>query len=69
LRKLIAHRGADVLCSDPHVRDPRLVPLEVVLEEADLLVVGAPHSAYRGLDLSGHEVADIWNITGAGITL
>ena len=29
-------------------QDDRLVPLDCVLEESDILVLGAPHSAYRG---------------------
>ena len=36
LRKLLAWAGARVLCTDPYVRDDRLVPLETVLAEADI---------------------------------
>ena len=38
-----------VLCTDPYVPDPELVPLEEVLDQADLLIVGTPHDCYRGL--------------------
>jgi len=69
LRKLFEWAGARVVCTDPYVRDDRLVPLEEVLAVADILVIGAPHRAYRSLDLSGREVVDIWNATGAGIRL
>lgn len=69
LRKLLGWAGATVLATDPYVVDERLVPLEEVLERSDILVVGAPHRAYRSLDLSGREVVDIWNATGAGIRL
>ena len=34
------------------------------MNQPDVLVIGAPHRAYRGLDLAGREVADIWGITG-----
>ena len=38
-----------VLCTDPYVTtDADLVPLDEVLAEADLLVIGAPHRAYAG---------------------
>lgn len=68
LRKLLVWSGAHVLCTDPYVIDPRLVPLETVLAEAEILVVGAPHRLYRDLDLSGREIVDIWGALG-GIRL
>ncbi|HEY6569354.1 MAG TPA: nucleotide sugar dehydrogenase [Candidatus Limnocylindrales bacterium] len=69
LRKLLEWAGARVLCADPYVTDDRLSPLEDVLEGSEILVIGAPHRAYRSLDLAGREVVDIWNATGAGIRL
>ncbi len=69
LRKLLGWAGATVLATDPYVEDHRLVALEDVLERSDILVVGAPHRAYRSLDLSGREVVDIWDATGGGIRL
>ena len=69
LRKLLEWTGARVMCTDPYVSDDRLSPLEVVLAESDILVLGAPHRAYRALDLEGREVVDIWNATGTGIRL
>jgi len=67
LRKLLRWTGARVLATDPYVRDDTLVPLETVLAEAEILVIGAPHRAYRELDLGGRQVVDIWGATGAGI--
>jgi UDP-N-acetyl-D-mannosaminuronic acid dehydrogenase len=69
LRTLLQWAGATVLCTDPYVTDDRLVPLEEVLEHSEILVIGAPHKAYRSLDLAGREVVDIWNATGGGIRL
>ena len=69
LRKLLEWTGARVLCTDPHVIDSRLSPLDEVLDQSDVLVIGAPHRAYRSLDLGGREVVDIWNATGDGIRL
>jgi UDP-N-acetyl-D-mannosaminuronic acid dehydrogenase len=69
LRKLAAFKGADVICTDPYVPDPQLRPLDEVLEQADVLVVGAPHKVYRDLRLDGREVVDIWGLTGRGIVL
>jgi UDP-N-acetyl-D-mannosaminuronic acid dehydrogenase len=64
IRKLAAFKGARVLCTDPFVKDPSFVPLEKVVAESDILVIAAPHKAYHKLDLEGHEVVDVWGITG-----
>jgi UDP-N-acetyl-D-mannosaminuronic acid dehydrogenase len=69
LRKLLEWAGATVLATDPYVVDERLVPLETVLAGGEILVIGAPHRAYRALDLGDREVVDIWNATGDGIRL
>jgi UDP-N-acetyl-D-mannosaminuronic acid dehydrogenase len=64
LKQIFRFKAKDVLCTDPHVRsDPDLVPLERVLKEADLLVVGAPHQAYQDLQ-ARVPVIDIWNVVG-----
>jgi UDP-N-acetyl-D-mannosaminuronic acid dehydrogenase len=64
LRKLAAFKGAQVLCSDPYVHDPTFAPLEKVIQESDIIVIAAPHKAYRKLNLGEREVVDIWGITG-----
>jgi UDP-N-acetyl-D-mannosaminuronic acid dehydrogenase len=69
LRKLLTWAGARVVCTDPYVNDPRLTTLDCVLEESDILVLGAPHKAYRGLHLGGKDVVDVWGALGSGIKL
>ncbi|MFP5341762.1 MAG: nucleotide sugar dehydrogenase [Candidatus Limnocylindria bacterium] len=69
LRKLLAWAGARVLATDPYVDDDRLVPLETVLTESDLVVLGAPHRAYRELEIGGKDVIDVWGALGRGIRL
>jgi UDP-N-acetyl-D-mannosaminuronic acid dehydrogenase len=64
LRKLAAFKGARVMCTDPFIEDPTFESQEDVLRESDVLVIAAPHRAYRTLDLGGREVVDIWGITG-----
>lgn len=67
LRRVLRQRGARVLCTDPYVSvDDDLVPLEQVLEEADALVIAAPHSSYASLD-PRQPVVDIWNLLGGGV--
>jgi UDP-N-acetyl-D-mannosaminuronic acid dehydrogenase len=69
LRRILAFKAGRVLCTDPYVRvDPKLVPLEQVLAESDLLVIGAPHPEYRNL-VTDKPVADVWNILGDGVLI
>src|SRR3954453_2893674 len=69
LRKLLQWAGATVLCTDPYVRDDRLIPLDQVLEQSEIIVIGAPHRAYRALDLGERELVDIWDIAGSGFRI
>jgi UDP-N-acetyl-D-mannosaminuronic acid dehydrogenase len=68
LRKLLVWSGARVLCTDPYVADPRLVPLDKVVAEAEILVLGVPHRVYRDAKLGDRELIDIWGALG-GIRL
>ena len=69
LKRILRFKAAEVLCTDPHVTvDPSLVPLEEVLERADLLVIATPHAAYRGLE-ARQPVVDIWNLLGGGVVI
>ncbi len=69
LRKLLAWAGARVLCTDPYVPDARLVDVEAVTGGSDILILGVPHKAYRGLNVGGKDVVDIWGALGEGIRL
>ena len=69
LKRILGFKGATVLCTDPFVRsDPNVIPLADVLAKADLLIVAAPHGAYRELQ-TAVPVVDIWGITGAGVKI
>jgi len=69
LRKLLAWAGATVVCTDPYVRDDRLTTLDCVLQDSEILVLGVPHKAYKGLNVGGKDVVDVWGALGAGIQL
>jgi len=67
LRRILRYKAANVLCTDPFVTtDPNLVSLEEVLAKSDVLVIGAPHSAYRSLKPK-QAVVDVWNLLGNGV--
>jgi len=69
LRKLLTWAGAEVRCADPYVDDDRISSLDDVLANSEILVLGAPHAAYRSLDVGGRDVVDMWGAMGGGIRL
>jgi UDP-N-acetyl-D-mannosaminuronic acid dehydrogenase len=69
LRKLLSWAGARVICTDPYVVDERLVPLDRVVAESDILILAAPHREYRRLEVGGRDVVDVWGALGDGIRL
>jgi UDP-N-acetyl-D-mannosaminuronic acid dehydrogenase len=61
LRKLLMVEAKEVLCTDPYVLDPKLVPLEDALRRSDVIILGAPHSSYRDLLFPEDKVVvDVW---------
>jgi len=61
LKKLLQVEARKVLCTDPLISDSRFVPLEQAVEQADVIILGAPHSAYRDLLFSASKrVVDVW---------
>jgi UDP-N-acetyl-D-mannosaminuronic acid dehydrogenase len=61
LKKLLQVEARRVICTDPFVSDPALVSLEEAVEQADTIILGAPHSAYRDLHFpAGKKVVDVW---------
>lgn len=67
LKRILGFKAADVVCTDPYVTcDPDLLPVEEVLERADVLIIGTPHRAYRELRID-KPVVDIFNLFGRGV--
>jgi UDP-N-acetyl-D-mannosaminuronic acid dehydrogenase len=67
LKKILELECAKVLCTDPFVRDQSLVGLDDVLRQADMFVLGAPHSAYRAIVFDASKIViDVWNFFGKG---
>ena len=67
LKRILRFKAAGVLTTDPHVTtDRELVPLDEVLDRADLLVLGVPHRAYAGRE-PRQPVVDIWDLYGKGV--
>jgi UDP-N-acetyl-D-mannosaminuronic acid dehydrogenase len=69
LRKLLTFRGARVLASDAFARDESFVSVEQLVEESDIIVLGAPHEAYRDLRLpSETQLVDVWGFFGRRVS-
>ena len=67
LKNALKLKAKAVLTTDPHVKtDTELLPIEEVIEKSDILVLCTPHTAYKGLNLRGKPVCDIWNFFGKG---
>lgn len=64
LRKIAHVECKAVFCHDPHIKNPQFLPLDTVLEKADIIVLGAPHQEYGSIDRSKYpekHFVDIWN--------
>ena len=71
LRRVLKFKAKAVIGTDPYVPeevDDTLLPLESVLEKADILVIATPHPEYRDLTTT-KPVADVWNLLGSGVVV
>jgi UDP-N-acetyl-D-mannosaminuronic acid dehydrogenase len=72
LKKILLFESRKVLCSDAYIEADDLVSAEELLRESDIVILGAPHSVYRGLrpvDDGGKVFVDVWNFWGRGCVL
>lgn len=66
LGKVLRFHGAEVYYSDEFAKDPTFISKEQLVERSDVVIVGVPHSAYRGLLVPARtEVVDLWGVLGA----
>lgn len=68
-KKVLGGQTRAVLTTDPFVNnDPELMPLDAVIDGSDLMILCAPHAAYRQADFKGKPVFDVWgHLQGANI--
>lgn len=66
LRKRLEFESEEVFCHDPYVKDPRFVSLDKIRQDADIIVLAAPHSDYAKENWEGKELVDMWNFYGKG---
>lgn len=63
LGKVLRFHGAKVYYSDEYAKNPDFISKEKLVKLSDVVIVGVPHSAYKGLIIpKGKEVVDLWGI-------
>ncbi len=63
LGKILRFHGAEVLYSDEYAVDPTFISKEDLVARSEVVIVGAPHSAYRSLRVPPSvERVDLWGI-------
>jgi len=63
LVKILRFHGVTTVCSDEFVKDPSFVSKEDLLTSCPIVIVGVPHSAYRGLEVPQLTLLiDPWNV-------
>jgi UDP-N-acetyl-D-mannosaminuronic acid dehydrogenase len=63
LGKILRFHGANVFYSDEYAKDPTFIPKEELVKRCDIVIIGAPHSAYKKLKFSKRvELIDLWGI-------
>jgi UDP-N-acetyl-D-mannosaminuronic acid dehydrogenase len=68
-KKVLGGQARAVLTTDPFVTtDPELMPLDAVIAGSNLLILCAPHAAYKQADFQGKPVFDVWgHLEGANV--
>ena len=62
IKKSLIFEGANVLCSDPYVKDNNFYKANEIIDKCQIIIIGAPHSEYKKLIFKGNKLIDIWNI-------
>ena len=67
LGKILRFYGAKVFYSDEYAKDPTFISKEKLIKSSDIIIIGVPHSAYRGLVISGKkQLIDLWGVVKKG---
>lgn len=63
LGKILRFHGTHVLYSDEYADDPTFIPKEQLVSQAQVVIVGVPHSAYKQLTIPPHlDAIDLWGV-------
>ena len=63
LGKILRFHGAKVYYSDEYAKDPTFISKEQLVKVCDIVIIGAPHSAYKNIKTPKKtKLIDIWGI-------
>jgi len=62
LRKILIFNRANVICCDEFVNDPEFISQKELIQNSDIIIIGAPHSAFKKISFKDKFVVDIWNV-------
>jgi UDP-N-acetyl-D-mannosaminuronic acid dehydrogenase len=68
MKKLFQVEAKEVFCSDEYIVDDRFISSHDLIDRSDVIIIGAPHAAYKGLDYKGKLIVDVWNLTSQSQT-
>ncbi len=68
LKKILDFKAKSVIFSDPYISDSRKVSQQQLLNDADLIIIGSPHSIYREIDTQ-KPIIDIWSIRNKSVLI
>ena len=69
LKHVLEFRCKEILCADENVRDDNsLVPELELIEQADLIFIGAAHKRYKAINIA-KPIIDIWNLREHGVLI
>ena len=67
LKKILEIEAQEVICSDVYIQDPCFVGATELVDFANIVILAAPHSEYRRLEIPKDKIlVDIWNFYGQG---
>jgi UDP-N-acetyl-D-mannosaminuronic acid dehydrogenase len=69
LRKILQFKCSKIYCSDPFIKEEDFIDENKLIALSDLIILGVPHSQYRGLDLKDKPVVDIWDFFKGGFVI
>jgi len=63
LGKILLFHGAKVKYSDEYAEDPNFVSKDEIVSSCEVVIIGVPHNAYKGLAISPRtRVIDLWGV-------
>jgi len=70
LKKILTLESRGVCCSDVYISEEGFVAPEELVEQADVIILAAPHKEYATLQVPEKKVVvDIWNMWGRGCVI